>query len=71
MTVEVYTAEGYFRSRRRTCVILPRLTAEDWAKVVPGDETIDIGEDTGTPSADYRCPFRFTGKIETVTFDLK
>jgi len=36
-----------------------------------GDEGLDIGEDTGTPAADYECPYRFTGKIEKVTFDLK
>jgi arylsulfatase len=32
------------------------------------DETLDIGEDTGTPvSEDYRVPFAFTGKLEKVT----
>ena len=35
------------------------------------DETLDVGEDTGTPSADYECPFRFTGKIDKVTVELK
>jgi arylsulfatase len=31
------------------------------------DETLDCGEDTGTPvSEDYRVPFRFTGKIDRV-----
>ena len=35
------------------------------------DETFDIGEDTGTPAGDYQIPFRFTGKLEKVTFDLK
>ena len=35
------------------------------------DETFDVGEDTGAPAADYRIPFRFTGKLEKVTFDLK
>ena len=31
------------------------------------DETLDCGEDTGTPvSEDYRLPFRFTGKIDRV-----
>jgi len=35
------------------------------------DETLDVGEDTGTPAADYECPFRFTGKIDTVTVELK
>ncbi len=32
------------------------------------DETLDIGEDTGTPvSEDYRVPFMFSGKLEKVT----
>jgi arylsulfatase len=36
------------------------------------DETLDVGEDTGTPpSLKYDVPFRFTGKIEKVTIDLK
>ena len=35
------------------------------------DEGLDVGEDTGTPAADYECPFRFNGKIEKVTVDLK
>lgn len=31
------------------------------------DETLDCGEDTGTPvSEDYHVPFRFTGKIDKV-----
>lgn len=36
------------------------------------DETLDVGEDTGTPVVrDYAVPFRFTGKIEKVVIDLK
>ena len=36
------------------------------------DETLDIGIDTGTPAADtYEGTFPFTGKIGTVTFNLK
>jgi hypothetical protein len=36
------------------------------------DETLDIGEDTGTPlDQSYDVPFRFPGKIEMVTIDLK
>ncbi len=36
------------------------------------DETLDIGEDTGTPvSEDYKVPFKFTGEIEKVTVELK
>jgi hypothetical protein len=35
------------------------------------DETLDIGEDTGTPvSEDYKMPFKFTGDIEKVTINL-
>ncbi len=35
------------------------------------DETLDCGEDTGTPvSEDYRVPFKFTGKLNRVVIDL-
>jgi arylsulfatase len=35
------------------------------------DETLDIGEDTGTPvSEDYAVPFRFTGELERVTIKI-
>jgi arylsulfatase len=41
---------------------------------LPEDETFDVGLDTRTPVAllEYRydCPFRFTGKISRLTFDL-
>jgi arylsulfatase len=41
----------------------------------PEDETFDIGQDTRTGVAliEYRydSPFRFTGKINKVTFDLE
>ena len=38
----------------------------------PNDETMDIGEDAGTPVSEvYHVPFRFTGQLETVTLDLK
>jgi arylsulfatase len=40
----------------------------------PEDETFDIGQDTRTGVAmlEYRydCPFKFTGKIDKLTFDL-
>jgi hypothetical protein len=40
----------------------------------PEDETFDVGQDTGTALAliEYRydCPFKFTGKINRLTFDL-
>jgi len=36
------------------------------------DETLDCGEDTGTPvSEDYRVPFKFTGEIKRVTVNVK
>jgi len=38
------------------------------------DETLDVGEDTGTPVVeDYvgQMPFKFTGKLESVTIELK
>jgi arylsulfatase A-like enzyme len=36
------------------------------------DETLDCGEDTGTPVSDeYQVPFKFTGHLEKVTIDLK
>jgi arylsulfatase len=38
------------------------------------DEDFDVGQDTRTPVAliEYRydCPFKFTGKINKLTFDL-
>jgi arylsulfatase A-like enzyme len=35
------------------------------------DETLDIGEDTGTPvSEDYHVPFKFTGKLNRVLIRL-
>jgi len=35
------------------------------------DETLDIGEDTGTPvSEDYRVPFNFSGKLNRVLIQL-
>ena len=36
------------------------------------DETLDCGEDTGTPvTEDYRTPFKFTGEIKKATINLK
>ena len=45
-------------------------------KTVPNrfslDETLDVGEDTGTTvSPEYELPFRFSGKLEKVTVDLR
>ena len=36
------------------------------------DETLDIGEDCGTPVVDdYRVPFRFNGGLTSVTIELR
>ncbi|HSZ59440.1 MAG TPA: arylsulfatase [Tepidisphaeraceae bacterium] len=38
---------------------------------VSADETLDIGEDTGTPvSEDYHVPFKFTGSLDKVVVKL-
>ncbi len=40
----------------------------------PEDETFDVGLDTRTPVSGieyrYDCPFKFTGKINRLTFTL-
>jgi arylsulfatase len=46
-----------------------------FARTIPfrisADETLDIGEDTGTPvSEDYHVPFKFTGTIAKVVILL-
>jgi arylsulfatase A-like enzyme len=38
---------------------------------ISADETLDIGEDTGTPvSEDYQVPFRFTGELKKLAIQL-
>jgi arylsulfatase len=38
---------------------------------ISADETLDIGEDTGTPvSEDYQVPFKFTGDLKKVAIQL-
>jgi hypothetical protein len=38
---------------------------------ISADETLDIGEDTGTPvSEDYQVPFKFTGELKKVAIQL-
>ena len=38
---------------------------------ISADETLDIGEDTGTPvSEDYQVPFKFTGALKKVAIQL-
>jgi arylsulfatase len=40
--------------------------------LIPADETFDVGADTrtGVNDLDYQVPFRFTGKINKLTFNL-
>jgi arylsulfatase len=40
--------------------------------LIPADETFDVGEDTrtGVNDLDYQVPFRFTGKINKLSFNL-
>jgi arylsulfatase len=42
--------------------------------LLPEDESFDVGMDTRTPVAlieyRYQCPFKFTGKINKLTFTL-
>ena len=33
------------------------------------DDTFDVGEDWGTPVSSYRCPFKFTGILKTITIE--
>ena len=38
---------------------------------ISADETLDVGEDTGTPvSEDYQVPFKFTGDLKKVAIQL-
>ena len=41
--------------------------------ILQWDETFDVGADSGTPvdDADYQVPFRFTGKLNRLTVELK
>ena len=39
--------------------------------ILQWDENFDIGANTGTPVADdYQVPFRFTGKLNTLTLKI-
>ncbi len=39
---------------------------------IPLDESLDVGEDTGTPvNLSHDVPFKFTGRIENVNISLK
>jgi hypothetical protein len=52
-----------------------KVASAQFARTIPfrisADETLDIGEDTGTPvSEDYHVPFKFTGTIGKVVILL-
>jgi hypothetical protein len=40
--------------------------------ILQWDENLDVGSDTGTPvnDADYKVPFKFTGKLERITLTI-
>jgi arylsulfatase len=43
-----------------------------FSSVYASGETLDVGSDLGSPvSLEYKPPYRFTGKIGTVTIELK
>ena len=52
--------------------VATRKMARTLPLILQWDETFDVGVDTGTPvdDADYKCPFRFTGKLEKLTVKL-
>jgi hypothetical protein len=50
-----------------------KIVNPDTGAIVPrGDETFDIGSDTGTPvdDQDYQVPFKFSGKINKLTISV-
>ena len=60
---------------RRSWLTEKQAAQEKFARTIPfrisADETLDIGEDTGTPvSEDYHVPFKFTGTIGKVVILL-
>lgn len=72
----VYDGGGNGKGGQATIYVDDRAVAEGKIPAtVPlgfsADETLDVGEDTGTPAADYECPFRFTGDLKKVTVTIK
>jgi hypothetical protein len=64
-----YDGPGIGKGGIATLIVDGKNVAEGkLARTIPfrisADETLDIGEDTGTPvSEDYHVPFKFTGKL--------
>ncbi len=47
-----------------------RMNVTQWVGKYSGDETFDIGQDSGTPVCEgYSAPYRFTGTIKKVVID--
>jgi arylsulfatase A-like enzyme len=71
-----YDGEGIGKGGTATLTIDGKAAANGkLARTVPlrfsADETLDIGEDTGTPvSEDYHVPFKFTGDLKKVMIEL-
>ncbi len=71
-----YDGPGIGKGGTATLIVDGRKVAEGKiARTIPfrisADETLDIGEDTGTPvSEDYHVPFKFTGKLLGVAIKL-
>jgi arylsulfatase A-like enzyme len=71
-----YDGPGVGKSTTATLLIDGKKATEGKiARTIPFrvslDETLDIGEDTGTPvSEDYHVPFKFTGKLNKVTVEI-
>ncbi len=71
-----YDGPGLAKSGTATIIVDGKQVAKDKidhtiAFRISADETLDIGEDTGTPvSEDYHVPFKFTGTLAKVTIKL-
>jgi arylsulfatase A-like enzyme len=71
-----YDGGGFGKGGTATLTVDDKKVASDKLKrTIPFrislDETLDIGEDTGTPvSEDYEVPFKFTGELEKVTIQI-
>ena len=71
-----YNGPGIGKSATATLTVDGKKVADGKiARTIPfrvsADETLDIGEDTGTPvSEDYHVPFKFTGTIDKVVIKL-
>jgi arylsulfatase A-like enzyme len=72
-----YAGGGAGKAAKVTLLVDGKSVATgDIARTVPSrfssDETLDVGEDFGTPvTRDYDVPFTFNGEIDKVTVDLK